>query len=123
MATTRSEKLAELARRGRWTAEDARLIFRAWRQSEISLAEFALRNDLNVRRLYWWRGRLGETDPEQREHRVFEEVTIHPPAATRDEGRFEVEFRSGLVIRVATSFDEASLRRLLIMLGDLGVAC
>ena len=104
--------ISELLRRDRWTAGDAQSILEFWPSSELSLSAFARRHSVDPRRLYWWRGRLRQTAGAAIS---FEEVKL-PRATIEGGGTFEVVLRSGLVVRVASSFDAAALRRLIAAL-------
>lgn len=107
-----SPVISELARRDRWTAADAQSILEFWPSSELSLSAFARRHGIDPRRLYWWRGRLRQTAGTPIS---FKEVKL-PHATSEGSGTFEVVLRSGLVVRVANSFDAAALRRLIAAL-------
>lgn len=41
-----------------WTENDARVVFAEWRASGESLAAFARRRGVGIKRLYWWKRRF-----------------------------------------------------------------
>jgi hypothetical protein len=102
--------LSKLFKRDRWSAVEARQFLASWPSERISLCAFARQHGVDPRRLYWWRGRLGQATPPGIS---FKEISLPqsevPPT-------LEVVLRSGLVVRVGKSFDEAALRRLLEVL-------
>jgi hypothetical protein len=105
--------------RRRWTPEDAKEALVAQAQSGLSLSAFASHEGLDAQRLFRWRRRLDADAPETA---TFEEVVGRgvtsafgdggPPPGS-ESARFEVVLRSGLVVRVAESFNADALLRLL----------
>ena len=94
-------------------------------QSGLSGHEFAAEHGLKPQRLYRWRRRL---DRAVGAPRTFEEVRVARAAVVVDDDRtvdprFEIELRSGRVVRVSPSFDETALRRLLAIVDGEGDAC
>lgn len=102
--------------RQRWTEDDARAALTAQARSGLSRARFAVREGVDVQRLYYWSGRLTRLAENRA---AFVELTPARPviAAPRD-ARFEVVLRSGHVVRVGEMFDAEALRRLLAALGE-----
>jgi hypothetical protein len=43
-----------------WTADEAREVLEAWRESGLPLATFARKRGLTAERVRWWRQRLGD---------------------------------------------------------------
>jgi hypothetical protein len=109
----------------RWTPQDAKDALAAQAQSGLPLATFASREGLDAQRLFRWRRRLGADCPEVP---TFEEVAFPNVASAVGGGgarrpserdRFELVLRSGLIVRVAESFNADALRRLLDTLGEV----
>jgi transposase-like protein len=100
--------------RPRWTEQDARNALAALRRSGKPVGVFAAEHGLDPQRLYSWRRRLGKAEPT-----TFQEVIVRPAAriSVRDgDAPFEVVLRSGVVVRVPTSFNATALERLLELL-------
>lgn len=96
----------------RWAETEARAALDALSQSGLSVAEFSDREGLDAQRLYSWRRRLspvGATAPQ------FIEVK-----GIAADARFEIELRSGHIVRVAPGFDGDALRRLIAALESSG---
>jgi transposase-like protein len=103
----------------RWTPEEAAQALAAWKQSGLELTAFALREGLDPQRLSRWRRRLAAASP------VFEEVIpgegiVADTAPPAQRERFEVVLVSGRVVRVPESFDADALRRLLVLVDEVG---
>lgn len=96
----------------RWTEKEARGALEALSRSGLSVAEFAEREDLDVQRLYSWRRRLSSAP------------TVAPQfielKGIASDARFEIELRSGHVVRVPATFDSDALRRLIAALESVG---
>jgi len=126
MSKNRSIAFRELVGPRRWSADEARAVLVAAKQSGLSMPAFAEQHGLDPQRVYWWRRRL-ERVTEPAAPRRFEEVTLHHAVAGAvDRGRdarFEIELRSGRVVRVGASFDDDTLRRLLAVVDGEGDAC
>lgn len=114
MPRPKPESLEAIARRERWTAEDARIFVEAGRRSGMSLREFAASHSIDAQRLYRWSRELRVVD----ERVEFAEVAIARSSEASADGRIEVELRSGDTIRVGADFDTAALRRLLSVLDE-----
>jgi transposase-like protein len=101
-------------RRLRWTEQDARNALAALQRSGKAVSVFAAEHGLDPQRLYSWRRRLGKAEPT-----MFQEVIVRPAArisVTDGDAPFEVVLRSGVVVRVPTSFNATALERLLEVL-------
>ena len=100
--------------RPRWTEQDARHALAALQRSGKPVSVFAAEQGLDPQRLYSWRRRLGKAEPT-----MFQELVVRsaPPISSTD-GRapFELVLRSGVVVRVPSSFEAAALERLLEVL-------
>lgn len=96
----------------RWSVEEARTVLAEMDRSGLSCAAFALREGLDVQRLYFWRRRLVADADSVESRPTF--VELRPAPLTPE--RLEVVLRSGRVVRVPESFDEATLRRLIEVL-------
>ena len=127
MAKTRAGNAAtrRRRRRRRWTSKDAKKVLEAQVESGLTVNAFAVREGHSARRLYWWRGQLGASAPKPL---TFEEVApskgvalVGEPALPAD-NRFEIEVRSGVIVRVSESFNAEALRRLLLVV-DGGRSC
>jgi transposase-like protein len=107
-----SKSLEVIARRRRWTEEDAETVLAAAERSDLSLRAFAVTHGMDVQRLYHWRKEL-------RQERVDEAVRFEELVVRRDgsaksaAARVEIVLRSGIVIRVVAGFDESTLRRVI----------
>ena len=102
--------------RPRWSVEDARAVLAALDQSGQSVSVFAAEHGLDPQRVYVWRRRLGVGA----EATMFREIAVQrtprtPPATAP----FEVEWASGVRVRVPASFDESML---ICLLGALAQA-
>lgn len=111
----RARALAEVRSRRRWTAAEASAVVAALDSSGLSVARFAVREDVDPQRLYMWRRRLRSDSSAAGP--AF--VEIHAPATSV----FEVVLRTGHVLRVAPSFDAAALRRLIAVLEEVSPSC
>jgi transposase len=100
--------LALYRTRRRWTVEEARSALAALRASGLSVNDFAIREGLDVQRLYWWRRRLANAIGDATVAPVFVELTARSPTTAP----VEVVLRSGRVLRVPESIDTTTLRRL-----------
>lgn len=98
----------------RWAEKEARAALDAHSQSGLSVAEFADREGLDAQRLYSWRRRLS---PAPTTAPRFIEVKGIAAAA---DARFEIELRSGYIVRVPSAFDSDALRRLIAALESSG---
>jgi hypothetical protein len=116
MPKSRAENVINRRRRSRWTAREAKKVLQAQAESGLPLSAFAAREGLNPHRLYRWRARLGAIAPMPP---AFEEVRGVETALQRTEPappaqeRLEIVLCSGVVVRVAESFNAEALLRLL----------
>jgi hypothetical protein len=106
----------------RWTKNQAKILLDVGAKSGVSLATFARRYGVDVRRLYWWSGRLAKSTAKPL---TFKEVSLSNASATsarvswearHDAIGFEIVLRSGRMVRVGAAFDAGALRRLLEVL-------
>lgn len=119
MAKTRVGNAAtRRRRRRRWTSKEAKKVLEAQVESGLTVNGFAVREGLSARRLYWWRRQLGASAPMPP---TFEEIEpskgvalVGEPALSAG-NRFEIEVRSGVIVRVGESFNAEALRRLLMV--------
>ena len=98
----------------RWTEQDARNALAALHRSGKTVSVFAAEHGLDPQRLYSWRRRLGGA-----ERTTFQELVVRPAARISfadGDAPFEVALPSGVVVRVAASFNSAALERLLEVL-------
>jgi hypothetical protein len=85
----------------------------AWDASGLSLRAFALREQLALNSLCRWKKRLREVTPAIG---TFARVVVERVSA-RPVGSFELLVREGMSLRIPVDFDEASLARLVTLLG------
>jgi transposase-like protein len=102
-------RLALYSTRRRWTDTEAHAVLAALDSSGLSVSAFAMREGLDVQRLYFWRRRR-EAAVETAVTPAFVEVRRHAAE------HVEVVLRSGRILRVSESIDTASLRRLVDVL-------
>jgi hypothetical protein len=73
---------------------------------------------VDTQRVYLWPRRLGGA-----ERTTFQEVIVHRPeqrlASDAEGGAFEIALTSGIVVRVARSFDASALARMLEVLAQV----
>ena len=115
MAKTRA---GDAAPRRRWTSKYAKKVLEAQVDSGLTVNAFAVREGLSARRLYWWRGQLGGSAPRPATFEEIvptKEVALVGEPALRADKRFEIEVRSGVLVRVSESFNAEALRRLLLV--------
>jgi transposase-like protein len=97
----------------RWTESEARAALAALRASQLSIRAFALREGLDVQRLYVWRRKLGASvAASPMSPPPFVELLPSVP------DRIEVVLRSGRVVRCAAEIELSTLRRLLGVLEE-----
>jgi hypothetical protein len=84
----------------------------AWDASGLSLRAFALREGLKPYTLWSWKRRLRGTTPAAT---AFATVVVEPSREPRG-GAFELTVQ-GMSLRIPADFDEASLARLVSLLG------
>lgn len=84
----------------------------AWDASGLSLRAFALREGLTPHTMWLWKKRLRGVTPVST---AFASVVVgHPPAPG---ATFELVVRDGMSLRISPGFDEATLERLVALLG------
>jgi hypothetical protein len=104
-------------RAGRWTA-----LVSEWRSGGASQAAFCREHGLNANTFNYWKLRVLRQRPGKRRQR--RDVTAAMPAKRSGDFTpvrviaspacaFEVQLRGGRTLRVAATFDETSLRRLI----------
>jgi len=98
--------------RKRWSEREARQRLEAWRSSGLNLMAWCRREGLSYERLRYWRGRIGHRRVRGRSQApALLPVELVGPSETAFP--FELELPRGLRLRVAPSFDPASLSQLL----------
>src|SRR6185312_10252282 len=80
----------------------------AWESSGLSLRAYALREGLNVGSLASWKHRLRPAAPEVTS---FTPVVIDGGGAKQAERALELVIGDGMVLRIPSDFDEATLAR------------
>ena len=110
-----SKSLEVIARKRRWTAQDAETVLAAAESSDLSLRGFAVAHGMDVQRLYHWRKEL-RCQPVDEAVR-FEELVVRRAGSTETAvAHLEIVLRSGIVVRVGAGFDESTLRRVIATL-------
>ena len=85
----------------------------SWDASGLSLRAFAMREGLNPHSLGRWKKRLrGVATPAP----AFASVVLNGSPSTQPEA-FELVVRDGMALRIPADFDEATLTRLVSLLG------
>ena len=107
----RSKFRTSASRAPRWTPEQASRALEKHASSGLSVAEFAARDGLDVKRLYRWRERLGTAGLVK----AAVAPTFVEVKATR-QARVEVVLRTGHVLFIPDSFDAGALTRLIEIL-------
>ena len=108
---------AAYSTRRRWTMAEARAALEACTASGLSVRAFALREGLDVQRLFRWRRRLAtETEPSSA---PLGFVEVQRPRRAEP---IEVVLLSGRILRVAESVDADALARIADVL-DKGRPC
>lgn len=95
---------------------DAKSVLDRLDASGLSVRGFALREGLNLQRLYRWRRVLANGVPAKPS---FVEVLN----ARADADKLEVVLRSGIVVRVPDRFDDEAVRRLVDVLEGRPRSC
>lgn len=115
----RRDPWTELARKPRWSAEEARSLLDAQSKSRRSLAAFARQHGLPLPRLYAWRRRLrgkgvvGAVAPRFLPVRI---VSARDVAGAVPGSGLEIVLAGGRRIRLAETFDPAALVRVVEIL-------
>lgn len=109
-----------MASRAEWTQR-----IRRWQASGLTAREFAEREGLRQQSLAWWKWKLGSAvaDSAVSTPTTFLPVRVvdNSPARVPGGEAFEVAFPNGRSVRVPSSFDDATLERLLaIVAGGTG---
>lgn len=100
----------------RWTEEEARAALAALAASGLTMRAFALREGLDVQRLYAWRRKL-ETSAKASKRSPPPFVEIRPGRPDR----VEVVVRTGRILRCAEEISSSALRRFIEVLeGEAG---
>lgn len=93
-------------------------------RSGLDLAEFARREGIKPKQLYWWRWRLRSSgDPARAvtpEFLPVRVVTSAPPTPTTP---IEIALPNGRIVRVGPGFDPATLERVLAIASEQEIAC
>ncbi|MDP6424754.1 MAG: hypothetical protein QGG14_08420 [Planctomycetota bacterium] len=100
----------------RWSEDDAREAIEAWRESETSLAEFAVAHGLELVRLQRWRRRL-DAGRKRRVPRVMKVRVVAPEAPAEEfDTSMDIVLRNGVLVRVRPGFDSESIAALVAAL-------
>ncbi len=122
-STIPDPRLAEALSTGYWREGQARVVLDAWVASGQSMAAFARRHGLAVKRLRWWKRWLMPTTSRALDegdaldvtflpvHVVGHEVATEPAVDVGAAARLEVVLRGGRVIRVPDGFEPRTLAR------------
>ena len=95
--------------------EEWRRVLARWRQSRLSLQEFAAGEGVKWRTLQHWKYVLGKETAGEGGSGEAPFVELRP-AQVAGGGCFEVEVEGGRRVRVPPSFESEALRRLLVIL-------
>ena len=94
------QKWAEQLRScGNWTQEQARDVLERQRASGEGITPFARRMGFVPQRLFWWRGRLGDWQPEPAGTQSFVPVVVRAQAPERG-ARISVELCNGVRVHI-----------------------
>ncbi len=88
-----------------------------WSSSGLSARDFASREGVSKERLFFWKRRLRKSVAVAVAGVSFAKVAIQASRVSPVGEALELVTRSGHTVRVRAHFDEAALRRLLIVLG------
>jgi transposase len=88
-----------------------------WQGSGLDAAEFARREGLDVKRLYWWRWKLRSSvaPPIEPQFLPVHVVTSTPPPVAAP---IEIALPNGRVVRVPVGADPATLARVLAIAAE-----
>jgi transposase-like protein len=114
MAKQQDSQLSHASQRQYWREDDARRVVDAWRQSGLSMAEFAKLHGVHAKRLGRWAQRL-QTSPSSAMFHPVKLLAKQPPNEVGDP-RIEVVLASGCVIRLPAAFAARDLRQVLDVL-------
>ena len=91
-----------------------RELVKAFEQSGLTIQKFCAAEGVSTTMFYKWRRRLGLAV--KRRSRAVPKLEFVELGAERSQAKVELVTKSGVVVRVAPSFDEATLRRVLDVL-------
>jgi transposase-like protein len=97
-----------------------RRILGQWRRSGLSVRAFCRRHDLSEPSFYFWRRAIDERDRDAVAFvpvEVLSEPSPAPPAEPATRG-LELLLANGRLLRIGTTFDGPTLRRLLALLEE-----
>lgn len=122
---TQPISLAAAARRRRWREEHARVVVTAWKDSSLTMREFAARHGVPQKRLERWSCKLRKREKSQPEaplHFLPVEVVASAAAPTsavvkHGADSMELALPSGIRVTLGTGFDATALKRLLEAVG------
>jgi len=106
---------AGLARKLRWTPEEARVVLAAQAESGESLAAFARRHGVGLPRLYAWRQRLRRVSDTGTTPRLLPVRVVSGSGVLRGPA-FEIVLERGCRIRVFETVDPLVLERVIDVL-------
>ncbi len=117
--------LTAVAHRSRWREEHARIVVAAWKDSGLTMREFAGRHGVPQKRLERWSCKLRKRENSQPEAPLhFVPVEVAATATVRtsvDEQHradfMEVALPTGIRVSLGAGFDADALRRLLLVVG------
>jgi transposase len=99
-------------------------------RSGLDVAEFARREGIDRKQLYWWRWRLRSTEQSATPAEpaflpVHVVASMSAPAATPplESPPIEIALPNGRLVRVRAGFDAGTLERVLAIAADQEVAC
>jgi transposase len=111
MVDESSSRVELLARKARWSEDEAKLLLEA-ALSQGNVNAFEARHNVNASRLYQWRRKLqGKEDIGTVGFRE-----MYASEGGHDGGKVEIVLPSGYVVRVSGTFSEEALRRTLEIL-------
>ena len=116
---------AAAARRRRWREEHARVVVTAWKDSGLTMREFAARHGVPQKRLERWSCKLrkrGKCQPEAPLQFLPVEVVASAAAPSRTDTQhgadcMELALPTGIRVTLGTGFDATALKRLLEAVG------
>ena len=110
-----------MVRRTRMSVDEGRALVARWKESGLSQAEFAKREQVDDKRLSFWARRVQKVEGEATKSPAKESfVRVQPrPTVRRQVGVIEVVVHDEVRVRVGGDFDEQVLRRVLAVLREL----
>lgn len=106
-----------MARRTRMSVDEGRALVVRWKESGLSQAVFAKREQLDEKRVSFWARKVRKLGDEPAK-RAFVRVQARP-MLPRQDGVIEVVVHEELRVRVRGDFDEQVLRRVLAVAREL----